>query len=89
LGAIAELVRAAASQTLYVCCTHSGPMRALAAWALGRDLGEPGNTEVVRARVRRDLSEGWITYRGAAQAFGPSSSLEWDPDWDIEDREGT
>jgi broad specificity phosphatase PhoE len=83
LDAIAHLVRATAAGPLCVCCTHSGPMRALAAWALGRDLGEPANTEVVRARVRPDLSEGWITYRGATQAFAPSASLEGATDWDV------
>ena len=88
LAAIASLVREASSRTLYVCCTHSGPMRALAAWALGRDLGEPQNTEVVRARVRRDLSLGWITYRGATQAFAPTSTLDAEAGWGAAEPEG-
>lgn len=88
LAAIAGLVRGASSRTLYVCFTHSGPMRALAAWALGRDLGEPQNTEVVRARVRRDLSAGWITYRGATQAFGPTSTFDAGAGWEAVEPEG-
>jgi broad specificity phosphatase PhoE len=87
LDAIVQLVPAA-GPTLYVCCTHSGPMRALAAWALGRDLGEPRHTEVVRARVRRDLSVGWITYRGVTQPFGPTSSRDGDAGWETADRQG-
>ena len=88
LAAMDELVQAASGRTLYVCCTHSGPMRALAAWALGRDLGEPQNTEVVRVRVRRDRSLGWITYRGATQAFAPTASREREAGWKAADREG-
>lgn len=88
LAAMAGLVQEASSRTLYVCCTHSGPMRALAAWALGRDLGEPQNTEVVRARVRRDLSVGWITYRGATRAFGPTSTLDAEAGWEAAEPEG-
>lgn len=47
-----------------VCAVHSGPMRAFATTALGRDLGEPSNTEEVRVRLDRDLSEAEISYRG-------------------------
>ena len=35
-----------------VCATHSGPMRALAAWALGGDAGEPDHAEEVRVELR-------------------------------------
>lgn len=50
-----------------VCCTHSGPMRAFAAWALGRDLGEPDHVERVTIRVDRDLRHARVTYREASQ----------------------
>lgn len=60
--------------------THSGPMRALATWALGHDAGEPYNIEEVRVRVRRDLSEAQVTYRNrTAQVHVPPAS-EW-PSW--------
>jgi broad specificity phosphatase PhoE len=50
-----------------ICCTHSGPMRAFAAWALGHDAGEPYNVEQVRARVWPGLSRASVTYRGRTQ----------------------
>ena len=60
--------------------THSGPMRALATWALGHDAGEPYNIEEVRLKVRRDLSEAQVTYRNrTAQVHVPPAS-EW-PSW--------
>lgn len=46
-----------------VCCTHSGPMRAFAAWALGRDLGEPDHVERVTIHVDRELRHARVTYR--------------------------
>jgi broad specificity phosphatase PhoE len=39
---------------LVVACTHSAPMRAFVATALGADPGEPDNLEDVRVRVRPD-----------------------------------
>lgn len=47
-----------------VCAVHSGPMRAFATTAIGRDLGEPENTEEVRVRLKHDLSEAEVSYRG-------------------------
>lgn len=47
-----------------ICAVHSGPMRAFATTAMGRDLGEPDNTEEVRVRLKRDLSEAEVSYRG-------------------------
>lgn len=47
-----------------ICAVHSGPMRAFATTALGRDLGEPDNAEEVRVSLRRDLSEAEVSYRG-------------------------
>lgn len=49
-----------------VCCTHSGPMRAFAAWALGRDLGEPDHVERVTIQVDHDLRRARVTYRDAS-----------------------
>jgi broad specificity phosphatase PhoE len=45
-------------------CTHSGPIRAVAASAVGHDPGEPYNVEDVRIRVFRDLDRAVLTYRG-------------------------
>jgi broad specificity phosphatase PhoE len=53
--------------TRVVCCTHSGPMRAFATWALGHDAGEPVNTEQVRVRVWPDRGRAMVTYRGRTQ----------------------
>lgn len=53
--------------TRVVCCTHSGPMRAFATWALGHDAGEPFNTEQVRVRIWLDRSRAMVTYRGRTQ----------------------
>lgn len=47
-----------------VCAVHSGPMRAFATTAIGRDLGEPENTEEVRVRLKHDLSDAEVSYRG-------------------------
>lgn len=50
-----------------VCAVHSGPMRAFATTATGRDPGEPENTEEVRVRIKRDLSTAEVSYRGNAR----------------------
>lgn len=47
-----------------ICAVHSGPMRAFATTAIGRDLGEPRNTEEVRVKIKRDLSTAEVSYRG-------------------------
>lgn len=60
---LARLARVGSVDRL-VCAVHSGPMRAFAATAMGRDLGEPENTEEVRVRLKRDLSEAEVRYRG-------------------------
>lgn len=51
------------NQRIYVC-SHSGPIRAMAANAVGHDPGEPNNTEDVRIRVLKDLERAIVTYRG-------------------------
>ena len=48
---------------LYVC-GHSGPIRAVAAAAVGHDPGEPYNVEDVRIRVFEDREHAILTYRG-------------------------
>jgi broad specificity phosphatase PhoE len=82
-GAV-RLVSGGDPRTRYVCCTHSGPMRAFATWALGHDAGEPLNTEEVRVRLRPDLSTALVTYRGRAQEIGaaavPDGPAWWEPE---------
>jgi broad specificity phosphatase PhoE len=48
---------------LYVC-SHSGPIRAVAAHAVGHDPGEPYHVEDVRIRMFQDLEHAIVTYRG-------------------------
>lgn len=57
---------AAGSGRRAVVCTHSGPMRALAAHALGRDPGEPDHLEpvVVRLSEPRAGAAAELAYRG-------------------------
>ncbi len=50
-------------QLLVLVATHSAPMRAFVATALGADPGEPHNLEDVRIRVRSDATA-TITFRG-------------------------
>ena len=52
-----------ANQRIYIC-SHSGPIRAMAANAVGHDPGEPNNVEDVRIRVLKDLDRAIVTYRG-------------------------
>ncbi len=46
-----------------VVATHSGPMRAFATAALGHDLGEPHNAEVVTVRIDASGELASVTYR--------------------------
>jgi broad specificity phosphatase PhoE len=64
-GVLDEVRRAPAGTRLFVC-GHSGPMRALAAAAVGHDPGEPHHVEDVRIRVYDDLEHATLTYRGRA-----------------------
>jgi broad specificity phosphatase PhoE len=64
-GIVDEVRRGPAGARLFVC-GHSGPMRALAAAAVGHDPGEPHNVEDVRVRVYDDLEHATLTYRGRA-----------------------
>jgi broad specificity phosphatase PhoE len=63
-NAILELVRNADPNTRVFMCGHSGPIRAMAASAVGHDPGEPHNTEDVRIKVYADLKNATLTYRG-------------------------
>jgi broad specificity phosphatase PhoE len=63
---IVEEVRAAPAGARVFVSSHSGPMRALAAAAVGHDPGEPHNVEDVRIRVADDLEHATLTYRGRA-----------------------
>jgi broad specificity phosphatase PhoE len=73
-GAVA-LTADAGQPTRVVCCTHSGPMRAFATWALGHDAGEPFNTEQVRVRVWPERARATVTYRGRTQEItGPPAA---------------
>lgn len=61
---------------LVVAMSHSGPMRALAATALGRDPGEPDNLEDVRVRV--DGGATTLTFRDDVVTFAAIPTL---PPW--------
>ena len=62
-GIVDQLQDAPPNLRLYVC-GHSGPIRAVAAAAVGHDPGEPYNVEDVRIRVFEDLEHAVVTYRG-------------------------
>jgi broad specificity phosphatase PhoE len=51
---ITDVGRDAPEQLLVLAATHSAPMRAFVAAALGTDPGEPHNLEGIRVRVRPD-----------------------------------
>lgn len=64
--------------------THSGPIRALATWALGHDAGEPYNVEEVRIRVQRSLRKAQVTYRNRTseiQVPGLDQRPSWWTEW--------
>jgi broad specificity phosphatase PhoE len=63
---IVEQVREAPPGTRLYVCAHSGPIRAVAAAAVGHDPGEPNNVEDVRIRVHDDVEHATLTYRGRA-----------------------
>jgi broad specificity phosphatase PhoE len=77
---IQELVGAAPDSARIVVATHSGPIRAFAAWALGHDAGEPYNVEDVRVKVRRSLNEAQVTYRNRSVEVHVPPAAEW-PSW--------
>jgi broad specificity phosphatase PhoE len=71
---------AAAPGGRIVCATHSGPIRAFAAWAVGYDPGEPYNTEEVLVKLKEGRQEALVAYRNRVQEVQvpPSADL---PDW--------
>lgn len=62
-GIVNELNKGPANLKLYMC-GHSGPIRAVAASAVGHDPGEPQNVEDVRIKVYADREHAVLTYRG-------------------------
>src|SRR5712692_2661462 len=77
---IQQLVGAAPDGARIIVATHSGPIRAFAAWALGHDAGEPYNVEDVRVKVRRSLTEAQVTYRNRSVEVHVPPAAEW-PSW--------
>jgi broad specificity phosphatase PhoE len=57
-------VKDSTPNTKIFMCGHSGPIRAMAANAVGHDPGEPNNTEDVRIKVYDDFTNAVVTYRG-------------------------
>jgi broad specificity phosphatase PhoE len=62
---------------LVVATSHSGPMRAVVATAVGRDPGEPANLEDVRVRVAAD-GAATLTFRDDVVSFAELPTL---PPW--------
>jgi broad specificity phosphatase PhoE len=62
---------------LVVATSHSGPMRAIVATAIGRDPGEPHNLEDVRIRVSAD-GAATLSFRDEVVAFTELPTL---PPW--------
>jgi broad specificity phosphatase PhoE len=77
---IIRLVADAQPGTRVLIATHSGPIRALATWALGHDAGEPYNVEEVRVKVRRSLASAQVTYRNRTAEIHVPPASEW-PSW--------
>jgi len=70
-------IRACAGPALTVVAAHSGPMRALAAHAFGRDPGEPHNLEAVAIRLDGDRAQ--VAYRGESATIAVPDLEE--PSW--------
>jgi broad specificity phosphatase PhoE len=64
-GIVDEVRNGPEGMRLFVC-SHSGPIRAVAASAVGHDPGEPHNVEDVRIRLYDDFEHATLTYRGRA-----------------------
>jgi broad specificity phosphatase PhoE len=63
---VVDEVRAGPDDMRLFVCSHSGPIRAVAASAVGHDPGEPHNVEDVRIRLYDDFERATLTYRGRA-----------------------
>jgi broad specificity phosphatase PhoE len=70
-------IRAAAGEALVVVAAHSGPMRALAAHAFGRDLGEPDNLEAIAVHLEGNRAR--VAYRDQTAAIAVPDLEE--PSW--------
>jgi broad specificity phosphatase PhoE len=68
----------APGRLVVIASTHSAPMRALAATAFGRDLGEPDHLEGVRVLVHGDHAAATIRYRDLEIEAAPPAQL---PPW--------
>jgi hypothetical protein len=77
-GIVDEVSAGTEGMRLYVCA-HSGPLRAVAAAAVGHDPGEPNNVEDVRIRLDGDLAHATLTYRGRAVTFDLPTTVA--PSW--------
>jgi broad specificity phosphatase PhoE len=63
-----------------LCATHSGPIRAFAAWAVGYDPGEPYNTEEVLVKLKEGGGEALVAYRNRVQEVQVPPTADR-PDW--------
>lgn len=81
-----RLVAESESGTRIICATHSGPMRAFAAWAVGYDPGEPYNTEEVVVKVREGAHLATVAYRNRIQDVHVPSETELS-NWTLADEE--
>lgn len=61
---VLEVLAESGPNTAVYMCGHSGPLRAVAAAAVGHDPGEPNNTEDVRIKIYDDREHAALTYRG-------------------------
>ena len=61
-----------------IASTHSAPMRAFAATACGRDLGEPDHLEGVRVLVHGDRAAATVRYRDLEIEVAPPAQV---PPW--------
>jgi broad specificity phosphatase PhoE len=77
-GVVEEIQRTPAGMRLFVC-GHSGPIRAIAASAVGHDPGEPHHVEDVRIRIYDDLQRASLTYRGRAVEIDVPTAVT--PSW--------
>ena len=68
---------------IVIASTHSAPMRAFAATAFGRDLGEPDHLEGIRVLMHTDHAAATIRYRDLEiEAIPPAQLPPWiAPSW--------
>ena len=76
---IVEMAQRCDANTKVYMCGHSGPIRAVAASAVGHDPGEPFNTEDVRIKIYDDLEHAVVTYRGRGQEIEIPTTVT--PSW--------